>query len=271
MPGVKWTDKEIDTLRELYSFTKNEELSKILNKPKDGIRKKATRLGLRTNRSVVHQIYTVDSNFFKSPNLINSYIAGFTLADGYIVPQKRIVTYKLSNKDHFLLENIVKVVNFTGPIHVYPEKTPKGRDILASWLTIVDFQCVLDLEKTFGVCYYDKKNNICKSPPNTLSYDNQIAFIHGIIDGDGSIYVSDKGRIEITVCGSEELVKWIRDVCSKINGSKYKNFRKYGNVFVYKVSGKKAVKLIKELNKFEDIEKIHLSRKWDKIKLPGVK
>lgn len=46
-PSVAWTDDEINTLKELYSFTPNNELSDMLHRSKDSITQRAQKLGLK--------------------------------------------------------------------------------------------------------------------------------------------------------------------------------------------------------------------------------
>lgn len=266
----KWTEEEVLFLKENYTNCKNDYISKHLSIDKPAVRYKAKQLGLRTNKSVVNALYTVNENFFSEPNIVNSYLAGFILADGYIMPKRNqkggSVRIKLSNKDSAFLNNIKDLIGFTGPVAEYFYEGKKS-----SWLTINSDQWVSDLEKNFNITHHDKKNNTNIRPPENLSHLCKLSFICGVLDGDGSISkITPKVGIpylDLVIVGSKDLIEWIRDYTSLFSTSNAKNICVQGTLHRFKINHRKAYNLLYYLDQQlrDHIGNIRLNRKWNKL------
>jgi hypothetical protein len=196
---------------------------------------------------------TYNVNFFKRPNKINSYWAGFLLADGYIRRNRAAVSLKLKKTDHPHLLKFKKAIKFSGEIKKYKKYSYSAIDISGTWF-------IKDLRKNFGII----PNKTFRLEFPLLSKVNTEHFLRGIMDGDGSVsYVTNKqGKKYITVSflGYKPIIQKIRDIlCSNIimkrrgkNGKTYiPALIKHKNkklVYLW-FSGRNAMKVLKYLYK----------------------
>lgn len=168
--------------------------------------------------------YKVNDNFFETPNLINSYYAGFIAADGCIRVTKtgaKYLMFGLSIKDKCLLENIKKDLNFEGPITEYPKLTKKFVRLIINSPKICE-----DLEKNFNIT---PRKTFTLIPPNINKTSLIDAFICGYIDGDGTICFSHdykngkQKKCCISLIGTFDFLTWINNRFKEIYTPKNKN------------------------------------------------
>ena len=83
-----WTKEEDLILIENYGNLPNKELGKMLNRTSSGVWKRASKLGLKSDRikivKMVKRKYFCNDNYFKNLTIENCYWAGFIAADGWI-------------------------------------------------------------------------------------------------------------------------------------------------------------------------------------------
>lgn len=215
------------------------------------------------------RIFTKHDSFFKEPNILNCYWAGFIAADGYVrnKPIQLGITLSIKDKDH--LNKFKEDINYTGPIHdrkikrVYKEQEIVGEFVN---LTICSSQEILfDLFNNFNIV--PRKSSVLQ-PPNLESLNLKLAFIIGLIDGDGTIYVDSNGRLQISIVGTYEITSWICNIFNKLIPSKNKHIAKAKlrtdrgsfNHATYKITGYRAEAIFKILQQI-DVPK--LNRKWN--------
>lgn len=231
------------------------------------LRKKAVKLGLANPHH--YQKHSVDENFFKEPNLINSFFSGNFAADGYI--RKRgsnyLFMWQVCTKDVIILENIKKYTKYTGAIRSYERKNYKKETLKqVSYMSVTCAnQWAEDLKNNFGII---PQKTLRMSPPNLSDELLKFAYIIGEIDGDGYVCYAKDNRIILRIFScNTEILNWIKDVFAsfliKIDPSlKYELEpikRKNENCHTLWISGLKAAIIIDYLSQFP-VPK--LERKW---------
>lgn len=254
----KWSEKEIKYLIDNFAQTLYIEMENHLGRTHQSISKKAWQLSLKQDKDVAYstRTYNINKDFFKEPNLINSYWAGFIAADGNIF--KNQVKIQINNKDRILLERLKKDINFTGNIIEHKGRFCSSNSYTksSSSISFSNQNIVNDLLKNFNIC--GNKSLILESPTN-LSFDNSLAFIIGNLDGDGSILkIKNRPSFLMRFHGTYSLLDWIKEILSQI----YKIDRKIvscGNIYRLEFSGNYS----KEIGiTLKSIPILKLDRKW---------
>lgn len=202
LPSAKtWQPEEDKILKKYFAEITKDELSKLLPKRTwKAIMAQGERLGLRRKRAKPKLM--VDENYFKkwSPNM--AYILGFILADGCIIRG----TYKgysdslkfgVQLSDIDILEKIKKELKAEHKLSITKN---------AVHFCITSQELVNSLKK-LGVTYHKSLNENIPMVPKQYIRD----FIRGIVDGDGSIGIDDKGKPSVGVSGGKTVLTFIRD------------------------------------------------------------
>ncbi len=188
-----WTTEEENLLKELTGKMSFQQMSET-HFPKRtalGLQGKSHQMGLKGGFD--HFLYTHDRNFWSIPNLMNSYCAGFTNADGNLQKDYFKFTIHLHEKDRGLLENFKDLFQYTGPIRTYNGYPGLVIHGCKEWYKDLNDIWSITPQKTFTV-----------QPPK-ITDDNLIkAFLVGLYDGDGSIIALPKptNRIRISLDGA---------------------------------------------------------------------
>ena len=248
-------------LKSNYGLILAKDIALLLNKNIGSIIYKANAIGLKSNRSLLHKKYTINDDYFKIPNLQNSYWAGFLAADGCIDDGVRPrIRLKLSNKDKTHLETFQSHCNYDGPLYHFTQSNKE----YCSFETR-NKEWVKDLKDNFKIT---SRKTFTLSPPN-LSQENSLAFICGYIDGDGCISIDRKtqrsnSKLRLSLIGTKEILVWIKlifdKICDKFNNA---NVAERNNMSFYVIAGYKAKFILNHLNKMEIP---YLYRKWNKLK-----
>lgn len=268
-----WTLEEELKLQELvkskkYSYNK---IGTFLNRSGSSCISHARFLGLH-NKFKSAKKYSVDETFWSSPNLINSYWAGFLAADGGIDKKSDNqcnIRVEISILDEEHLKRFRQDCGYDGPIHrrireKQPERTPTDT------ISISSSQWGADLEKNFNII--QNKTKRLQPPVSILNdFDLSLAYLVGYTDGDGTIHLL-KGKeipyISWTSC-SLSIIEWVYNFIEsnfpktrKRKGkiSKFQNYYKasFGGTITHQI--KKAML---------PLSLPYLHRKWDKIVLPN--
>lgn len=258
---MRWTNKEIEILTQHYGQISINDIVKLIpNHPRQSICRKASYLGLTNftkNQSLSQKIYTIDENFFGTPNIKNSYWAGFIAADGYLGKDGN-VKIAISQKDKTLLDTFKKHVGYDGDIKEYITKDGSYSKIdlwgMNRWH--------LDLNLNWNIPLKNKTHTLI--PPKLKNQDLILAYATGLIDGDGWIHNIGKS-FNVGFCGTKEIVLWMKQLWRQIVNCKI-DFRLNGNSTTnYKISiySNNAYRLIQEF-KLLPIN-WRLNRKWGLI------
>lgn len=206
----KWTEEEIDFLKNNYENMTYREISKHINRTISSIELKSSRLGLKKSK------YEYDHSFFKEiNNEEKAYWLGFIYADGYISYNEEISNYELGielqtqDADH--LRNFNKALKGNVPVN-FRERFCKLTGKLSNNCSIRFYskEMVFDLERQGVLC---RKSLILKELPK-LSKELLPHFIRGYFDGNGCIcYDKKQNNIRADfACGSIDFLKDIQRV-----------------------------------------------------------
>lgn len=264
-----WSNEEINLLKTLVNRDQGfpQMVSLFPGRTARSLNKKAIKLGLANPHH--YQKHSIDENFFKKPNLINSFYSGVFAADGYMTQRgsNYLFKWEVCTKDVVILENVKKFTNFTGPIRSYERKNYKKETLKqVSYMSITCAnQWAEDLRNNFGII---PQKTLRMSPPNLSDELLKFAYIIGEVDGDGNIQYSKENAISLRVFScNTEILNWIKNVFAnfliKIDPSlKYELEpikRKNQNCHTLWIGGLKAAIIIDYLSQFP-VPK--LERKW---------
>lgn len=190
-----------------------------------------------------------NKEYFNVVNCNNSYWAGFITADGYVDFKNNKVRIKLSAKDKEQLVKFKNTLNFTGTVREYTRTTNYGK-YETCYLDICGASTLIkSLVNNFNVKQAPKLNN-------TL---NELSYLKGLIDGDGSI-TKDGKRFEV-IC-SPEIAKWIIKLGISLNCNL--NIRDCKTSPHMKIVYKTDISF---LNLIKNSSQFGLERKWSRVPL----
>jgi hypothetical protein len=254
---VRWTKKEEAVIVKNYGKSTYAQIAVMLpERTWMAVRHRARLLGL-TGRSNLGRRYSADRGFFSTPNILNSYWAGFLAADGNVL--RRRLSLGLALKDGTHVERLREALGYTGKIY-------RGHKVIRIQITCPCM--VMDLQRNFNIT---EKKSLTLRPPPLTNEALVRAFIVGVIDGDGSITMETKrGKYlhpRITVYGTLALLQWIRqyfDLWVPAHGRKPAAVHKRptGELYSYRVTAGRA-NAIGHILLSVDVPR--LARKWNII------
>jgi len=217
--------------------------------------------------------YTYTKGFFATPNILNSYVAGFWAADGSIrdipnaSPRLRL---ELGEEDLEYLKNMKKILGYTGVIAPFH----KGNST-THWFSItIDEEYKRNLADNFGIV---QRKTHHLTPPNLTTFDLRFAFLVGLLDGDGCTHINSRNESLSLGYTSSSIaaVEWVKRVTEECNLPTLRKkpsgiIRKVTNVNAYSIvlNGAKVVAFIKLVQAFAAHYNLPiLRRKWDTPRL----
>lgn len=202
--------------------------------------------------------YSLDQNVFKTINPQNAYLLGFIAADGCLShneDKQDTISITIHKKDIEILELFRREFKTNKPIF-------EREDYVS--LQLSSDEIVEDIKK-LGITYRKTYGNTIADIPD----DMFIHFIRGYYDGDGSISISDKDELRITIAGYHNNLDKIKNfleakhIFSSIVQDKRKYLKSSEGPFGSLVFSNKTAKycFIKEL--YRDCGDFYLKRKKD--------
>jgi hypothetical protein len=246
--GYFWTNDEINVLRNNYGKVNFAEILKLIpNRTERSIRVQAQ------NQKVSRHIrMPCDDNYF-------SYWAGLIAADGYIPQTNNQLT--LYQSDVNVIRKFLQCIKSDRKITTHKKNNP------CSVTSITSEKIVYDLYLNFNI---GPRKTYHLLPPQNLSYENSLAFITGLIDGDGCISIIKANRIKkevkyiiLSIMGTLEILTWVSDILDpslSINRVKTCNIPLY----LLHASWHKGERILYKLYDLP-ISYLRFSRKWDKV------
>jgi hypothetical protein len=177
----------------------------------------------------------------------NCYWAGLIAADVNVRNGNKLAV-ALAVTDADMLQSFLEDMEYTNPVKIYSDRAS---------VTVNCREIVRDLKKHFNIV--ERKSKILQ-PPNIKRLSLQLAYIKGLIDGDGSV---DDTRI--TIYGTKSVLSWVKNVFDNLLPDT--NYRKaevrqiQPFLFSYKIGGRRQL-LMKE--HLLNLNTFHLERKWGK-------
>ena len=269
-----WSEEDDNLLKKLYTDkkSKQEVLNSFPNRSYGAIKHRARTLNIKKTR-----LQYKNENFFNIPNITNCSIAGMIASDGNIKkPQGRggyVVTFGISTKDKIILEDIIKSANSNAIIRdIKVTKAIKNerfngeiKDYFASYVYFSSAKkWANDLQKHWNIT---ENKSLTLTAPNITDLDLSLAYILGIINGDGSIGIqrTDGNRyFYMRLLGTRNLLEWIKnrfqEYLKQNIGGDIQLERPNAKVYHLQINGAQAIKLFEKMNSLPDV--IKLARKW---------
>lgn len=195
--------------------------------------------------------YKYNEDYFATPNLENSYWAGFIAADGCVYHpggnKRNILSIQLQDRDVEHLESFRDCLDSDRPV-LRRSRFTRGKDRTYCRLLVTSNKICDDLLRVFNI---SQRKTMTLKPP-MLDEKNALAYIAGYIDGDGTYY-SNRGRLAIRIIGQTEILSWMKDVL-------------VSNKNVAPVLGKNLHQI-----EFHGDEAIAIEKKFEKLNLPRLK
>ncbi len=243
---TNWTKDEDSLLIDNYGKMRPEDMFSIIGRNRNAIYARAQKLGLKSNQS---RIYFCNDDFFGTINNSSAYFAGLLAADGNVCNDR----FRIELSDKELVLSLKETIGYSGEIY---KKNRNGFKTLYG-IGITSKQCVLDLDKYWNIT---PRKSLTLQPPTGLTEEQELAYIIGYIDGDGSIYINNRNQLYFMCCGSHPVIEWMSQ---KFNRKMRQNGKTDTNFRIEAKCGP-ALEILKELYKVDT--PIKLSRKWNKVK-----
>jgi len=181
------------------------------NRTISAIKQRAKGLGLKNNfRNCETRCH--NENFWETPNLINSYWAGFMCADGSVGRyggNRARFACGLSVNDKNHLQLFLDTVQSNHVMIKKKHQSPSSNNICESvHIAINSAQKWLeDLEINFNIV---PNKTLRIGPPNIYKDELLFAFLAGYTDGDGCISKINDGRVSMVwVSSSHKMLEWV--------------------------------------------------------------
>lgn len=192
----RWSEKELDFLRENYGKINNRKIGEILDRSIDAVQLKARKIGLGINSK-----YNFNKNFFKVIDTHDkAYWLGFIYADGYVIYNKDKRNYEfgimLQKRDSNHLRKFNKSIEGNFSINYRDRETYMKSDnnrLIKSSVCEIRVYSIDMVEDLMSHGVYTNKTYKDMKLPN-LSDELMWSFIRGYLDGDGHISVPKENK-----------------------------------------------------------------------------
>lgn len=271
-----WTPEEDQILKDnIFKVKKTNDLAKLL--PLRSSSAIYSRIALLKMDKPKTKEYHKNENFFSEPNTVNSSVAGIISSDGHLSYKKysHKIQFGIHTKDRKMLEDINSamdsdyIIKDTVSNKVFNDKRNNKKYPYLYYRTELHIgkakKLHEDLLKNWNIPT-GKKSLILEPPVNLNDMDCCLAYISGIITGDGSIFPTlmdgTKNHVKINLVGTLKMMEWCRLIFSKClkRDIKTKIQKKPNeNVHFFGVTGWKAMLLIEKINTLKCVK---LDRKW---------
>ena len=213
--------------------------------------------------------YKVIDDYFSIPNTENSYWAGFIAADGSILELRNAVKLSLSNKDVSTIENFKHHLSYEGPISHCSKREKSGAITTQSYIRVASKIMVDDLNKNFNIT---PRKTFTLEPPINLNFENSLAYIIGLFDGDGCItagkYYKKDGSAtlipSIQFLGTYNVLLWVKNIFSQIGDVGESKLFQRGKIWAWYSTKQSVLHIMKDIDKRISCPK--MERKWNKIR-----
>ncbi|RLW62237.1 MAG: hypothetical protein B6D70_07685 [gamma proteobacterium symbiont of Stewartia floridana] len=193
------------------------EIGRALGRSAGSVKQRGIRLGIGFEAPEKNARYSKDHAFFDKPNTQNCYVAGLLASDGWVRPESsgkpiNQVGIAFAWKDVGILEHFKQVTGYTGPIREFMVDGHPQAELRINGVA----QWVLSLRKHWGVI--PNKTLALRAPPKSLTRKQEIAYLVGLVEGDGGIRISNKTlRVEYAT-GSKYFAKWMQRIWAQLVG-----------------------------------------------------
>lgn len=203
-----------EIIREYYNGLSLEKLGKLFSSRKTSIKTILEENGIVINKYGAAKNRGLNHKYFESIDTPEkAYFVGFLFADGSVCWRERetvksgTVQIGVSETDIDIIEKFLKAIKATYSIH-------HGRGSASVKITSNGLVKSLEAHNVIPNKTYEAKH-LSKNIPKEFEVD----FLRGLIDGDGSIYLDERGNKRISfISYSEEVVKEFQERVDSLIG-----------------------------------------------------
>lgn len=225
---MNWTQEENNIIKENFGKLTLRQIMSLLPNPRNyfAMRSHCQRLGLYRDRikNSLPIKNTYDMEYFKTPSLVNSYVAGAISADGciFLNPKSKshYFFYKVAIKDEVIIEMLQEEFKTQSP-KIYSESpSPHYSDRISKFVAI-SLSC-FDKNAKYLKLHYNlvPQKTFRLGPTNLNNIYLNWAFLIGNIDGDGTISIAkgisggkDYYYPYLHFCSaSKKFIEWIKSL-----------------------------------------------------------
>lgn len=155
-------------------------------------------------------LYSKNEYYFSEMSLQSSYWAGFLAADGYIDCGDNSLYLSLADKDIDTLKRFKDNLSYTGPIKYHTKKMNNSSFVQGKVSIYSAKRYIKDLEELYNIT---SNKTFTIRPPN-VDGDNKLAYLIGLIDGDGSVgyYGKRNKNYKLSIATASPLMAdWLSD------------------------------------------------------------
>lgn len=275
---MKLTEQEIEIVKTHFNKKTLKEIMSLMPRKftYSKFRIQTNKLGFKRDVSKIKipKTATYNLDYWKDLHLINCYLAGHIAADGCLMNGKQgnRLSVFAAIKDESMIDCYIKELNYKGKKEIR-ENTGFGSKSGVYKYCKITF-CSFDKNASYLKHYFNLEPRKTErlGPTNISNTYLNMAYLIGLLDGDGSIY-SHKDETYKTIsiflgsC-SKSIIEWMRDLLfQNFPPSNYSNqtpsnlsFHKNNNIWSFGIAGLRAAVIINYLRQFP-VPK--LARKWE--------
>lgn len=264
--GFAFSKKEDRLLKKYYGTISEKKLRALYftDRPPKSLGHRAKILGIHSSREQVsknHRKYSINDNYFTKYTLNSCYWAGFLAADGCLRDSNEMVL-QLNNQDVKQLELFKNHISSTHPIKSCPNNMSK--------LVWASGNMKKDLINNFNVTPH---KTFTLKPPPIKDWNFKLAFLIGLIDGDGCItktIVKPKiwtyEKLTFSIFATHDILVWMTDIFKKIQKNiNIKSDHLYRHTKTHAAFQASSYEMFQILKKLNNINVPKMQRKWDKV------
>ncbi len=272
-----WTQEEDKVLTRWYEIDEGADLLQTFlpNRNYNAIKARAESLGIKRQIK-----YTKNEKFFEIPNLENCWLAGYFASDACLCDSNNFkkVNCVANIKDINYLKQIKEIVNYNGIIRIktvknhiknYRNRDMPGRDFISDMSYLDFYDCGKWHHDLFKNWSLTPRKTYTLQPPNLTDLKLILAYLVGLLEGDGTIHYSNDKKsancLALSFLGTKSLLLWIKDIFDKITPGNIEAQvhieRDGANVYSYRIAGARAFFIAKMMLSLK-VDK--MERKWHK-------
>ena len=209
----KWSEDELNYLREFYPDNGAEFCAAHLNRGKRCVNGKTNKIGLIVNSDTVSRILKSAQHKYQDnrsnedfgvniDQFLNietkevAYLLGFWWADAYIHFKRGEIRFEMADAD---MVDIKQIMDSIGKWKYYNRKLPSGKVLMTRAVTNNKRLCDLLAEYDYNKKSRVSADKIISKIPNELKN----YFFRDVVDGDGCIWANEiLNGVRISICSS---------------------------------------------------------------------
>ena len=213
--GKAYSLADVEFIRTAHLENRSKVLiCRALRRTYGSVSQKCKKLGLRFDeKDHATRRMVVNDEFFSELTVRSAYWAGLLAADGCL---GKDITIELKAIDEAVLQKFMADLGHPGTLSYRIMQNSTGGRGLYAGLRFQSRKITKDLEERYRLT---KRKSKTLAPPDLQDKELILAYISGLLEGDGSVKVDRRGSLfAILVTASHELATWLADQIARLVG-----------------------------------------------------